>query len=57
MRAELDRLARKVSHLYGASARHWSINADLGTVRSLEDGALIVYVNPELLRLGLEKEV
>jgi len=57
MRAELDRLARKVSHLHGASARHWSINTDAGTVRDLEDGALNVFVHPELLRLGIEREV
>lgn len=57
MRAELDRLARKVRHLFGAESRHWSINADAGTVRSLNGGDLIIYVSHVLLDLGLEQEV
>lgn len=57
MRAELDRLARKLRHIHGASARHWSINTDAGTVRSMESGELVVYVSHVLLDLGLEQEV
>lgn len=57
MRAELDRLARKVKHLYGATARHWLINTDAGTVDDPNTGDWVIYLSPTLLDLGLEKEV
>jgi hypothetical protein len=57
MRAELDRLARKMAPRYGAYARRWSINTDAGTVSDPMTGELIVYLSHEFLDLGLEEEL
>lgn len=53
---ELRTTATRLRALWGAEANHWSINPELGTVRHLATGDLIVYVNPELLRLDLGGE-
>lgn len=57
MRAELDRLARKLELALGVRRRHWSINTDSGTVSDPNTGDWLIYVSPVLLDLGLEKEV
>lgn len=56
MLKELRGTASTLRSLWGAEANHWSINPEMGTVRHLATGDLIVYINPELLRLGLERE-
>ncbi len=57
MRAELDRLARKLEHVKGIRRRYWSINSDAGTVSDPNTGEWLIYVSHELLDRGLEKEV
>jgi len=56
MLKELRSTATSLRSHWGAEANHWSINPDLGTVRHLATGDLIIYIDPELFRLGLEKE-
>ena len=56
MLKELRNSAGRLRKDWGAEANHWTINPELGTVRHLATGDLIIYINPELLRLGLERE-
>ncbi len=56
MLKELRSTATSLRSRWGAEANHWSINPDLGTVRHLATGDLIIYIDQELFRLGLEKE-
>jgi hypothetical protein len=56
MLKELRSTAGSLRKLWGAEANHWTINPDLGTVRHLATGDLIIYIDQELFRLELEKE-